>query len=113
MKVRTYLAFAAISALSMNITTSWALPPRQHSIRGVIEKIDRANGTITLKSTSQGQPALFVWNDHTRFEKPACCAGCSLSEGQTVLVRYRREVGKNVLREVSVKGSSAICRSCI
>ena len=84
-----------------------ALPPRQHSVNGVIETIDCASRTITLNSKGGAAPLTFVWNDSTRFTKKGACAKCRLDSGQTVHVWYRREVGQNVLREVSTKGAAA------
>jgi hypothetical protein len=110
MNTRNYLALAATSALLTIATTTWALPPRQHSVRGVIRDIDRANRTITLKSAKRTPDAAFSWNDHTRFAKLGGCAACSLRSGQIIRVRYRREIGMNVLREVTLNSESVTCR---
>jgi len=88
---------------------SWAMPPRQQSVSGVIEAIDCASHTITLKPKAVTAPLTFVWNDSTRFTRKGGCAKGSFYFGQTVRVTYRREVGQNVLREVSTKGASAGC----
>lgn len=82
-----------------------ALPPRQHSVSGMIDSIDCASRTITLKSESRAAPLTFVWNDSTRFSRKGGCATCSLDSGQAVRVSYRREIGQNVLRELSTKGA--------
>lgn len=84
-----------------------AMPPRQHSVNGVIETIDCASRTITLKSKGGAAPLTFAWNDSTRFPRKGGCAKCSFDSGQTVHGWYRREVGQNVLREVSTKGAPA------
>jgi len=90
-------------------STGWALPPRQHSISGVVESIDCPSRTITLKSKDGAAPLTFVWNASTSFTRKGGCAKCSFDSGQTVRVSYRREIGQNVLREVSTKGASADC----
>jgi len=87
----------------------WALPPPQHSVNGVIETIDCGNRTITLKAKDGAAPLIFVWNVSKRFSRKDGCAKCSFDSGQTVHVGYRREVGQNVLREVSTKGAAAAC----
>lgn len=75
-----------------------AVPPRQHAASGIIEQLDRSKRQLTLKSA----PGLeLVWNGRTRFV--GHCPGCQLAIGQTVKIYYRREVGQNVLREVSLK----------
>ena len=84
-----------------------AMPPRQHSVNGVIETIDCASRTITLKSKDGAAPLIFVWNDSTRFSRKGGCAQCSFDSGQNVHGWYRREVGQNVLREMSTKGAVA------
>ena len=86
-----------------------ALPPRQHSVNGVIESIDCASRTITLKPKDGAAPLTFVWNDRTRFSRNGGCAKCSFDSGQTVHGWYRREVGQNVLREVTTKGVTTEC----
>lgn len=87
----------------------WAMPPRQHSVSGVIETIDCTSRTIKLKSKEGAAPLTFVWNDRTRFSHKGGCAKCSLDSGRTVRVSYRREVGQNVLREVGTKGAATDC----
>ena len=102
------IAIAAGTVLAA-IPDVQAMPPRQHSVDGVIETIDCASRTITLKSTDGAAPLTFVWNDSTRFSPKGGCAKCSFDSGQTVHVWYRREIGQNVLREVTTKGVSAAC----
>ena len=88
---------------------AWALPPRQHSVNGVVEAIDCATRTITLKPKDGAAPLNFVWTDDTRFTSKGGCAKCGLKAGQSARLSYRREVGRNVLREVSTKGTSSDC----
>ena len=88
---------------------SRALPPRQHSASGVVESIDCASRTITFTPKDGKAPLKFVWNDSTRFTRKGGCARCSLQSGQKARVSYRREVGQNVLHEVSTKGAFTEC----
>jgi hypothetical protein len=92
-------------------STGWALPPRQHSISGVVESIDCPSHTITLKSKDGSAPLTLVWNESTRFAHKGGCARGGLEHGATVRVSYRREVGQNVLHEMSAKGASAGCNA--
>ena len=89
--------------------TGWARSPRTHSLRGVVDAIDCTSRTLTLKSKEGAAPLTFVWNDSTSFTSKGGCAKCGLDSGRAVRVSYRREVGQNVLREVSTKGASADC----
>src|SRR6266540_3869558 len=105
-----FIPIAVAAGLLLAATnTGWARPPRTHSLRGVVESIDCASQTIALKSKEGAAPLTFVWNDSTRFSRKGGCAKCSLDSGQTVRVSYSRELGKNVLREVSTKSASAAC----
>jgi hypothetical protein len=109
--MKRQLITIAVAAGAVLVATPnlWALPPRQHSVNGVIETIECASRTITLKSKDGAAPLTFVWNDTTRFSRKDGCAKCSFDSGQTVHVWYRREIGQTVLREVTTKGVSAAC----
>ena len=109
MKTRLLINSVAVATLVAATANGWARPPLQHSVSGVIEAIDCASHTIILKPKAGASLLTFVWNDSTRFTKKGGCAKCSLDSGQAVRVSYRREVGQNVLREVSTKGASAAC----
>lgn len=109
MKARTLTALLFGVTLLATTPNVMALPPRQHSVNGVVEAIDCPSQTITLKPKDGGVPLMFVWNGNTRFTKKGGCAKCSLDSGQTVKVWYRREVGQNVLREVNTKGTTTEC----
>ena len=89
--------------------SGWAMPPRQESASGVVEAINSTNRTLRLKPKDGGASLTFVWNDSTRFSYKGGCAKCSFYPGQTVHMWYRREVGQNVLREMSTKGASGGC----
>lgn len=106
--MKTNLLPSAVFAGLLFATTvsGWALPPRQHSVSGVIESVDWPSRRISLKS-AVGAPALVLaWTDRTLFTKSAGCAQCSLAVGRAVSIYYRQEVGQNVLREVSAKGGT-------
>lgn len=109
MKSNFILITVGVGLVFAATNTGWALPPRTHSLRGVIESIDCPSQTITLKSKDGATPLTFVWNDSTRFSRRGGCAKCSLDAGQSVRVSYSRELGQNVLREVSTKSASAGC----
>lgn len=109
MKAHFLLITVAAGFLLAATPNLWALPPRQHSASGVVEAIDCASRTITLMSKDGAVPLRFVWNDSTRFSRTGGCIKCSLGSNQTVRVWYRREVGQNVLREVSTKDASTEC----
>jgi len=109
MKSRFILIAVAAGLVLAATNTGWALPPRTHSLRGEVESIDCASQTIALKSKDGATPLTFVWNDSTRFSRKGGCARCSLDAGQTVRVSYSRELGRNVLREVSTKSASVGC----
>lgn len=100
------VAAGVLLAATLNLQ---ALPPRQHSVSGVIKSVDCASRTITLKSESGAAPLTFVWNDTTRFSRKGGCARCGLDSGQAVCGWYRREVGQNVIREVGTNPSSSKC----
>ena len=109
MKPHFLLLTVAVALLFAPTPDVQALPPRQHSVNGVIETIDCASRTLTLKTKDGAAPLTFVWNDSTRFSRRGGCAKCSFDSGQTMHGWYRREVGRNVLREVSTKGKPAAC----
>ncbi len=106
--MKTNLLPSAVVAGLLFITTvsGWALPPRQHSVNGVIESVDWTSRQISLKSADGNSALVLAWNDRTRFTKSAGCAQCSLAVGRVVSIYYRREVGQNVLREVSSKDAT-------
>lgn len=114
MKTRMLTSLLCGATLLAVTTSAWALPPRQHSVSGMVEAIDCASRTITLKPKDGAAPLTFVWNESTRFTRKGGCAKCGLASGQSASVSYRREVGQNVLREVSTKGAvtdcSAVCK---
>ena len=57
------------SLLLASVTQSGALPPRQHSVSGVITDIDQDARTITLAPSNGDQPLVFDWKGSTRFSQ--------------------------------------------
>ena len=92
------------SLLLASVTQSGALPPRQHSVSGVITDIDHDARTLTLAPSNGDQPLVFVWKDSTRLSQgwSRMCLG-TLKSGQPVKIYYRREVDQLVPREVSLR----------
>ena len=92
------------SLLLASVTQSGALPPRQHSVSGVITGIDYDARTITLAPSKGDKPLVFVWKNSTRFSQgwSRICLG-ALEPGHSVKVHYRREIGQLVPREVSLR----------
>lgn len=97
------VAAGTVLAAAMDVH---ALPPLRHSVNGVVEEINCASRTITIKSKDGAPPLTFVWNDRTRFLRRGGCAKCGIVPGQTVHAWYRREFGQNVLREVTTNRTS-------
>ncbi len=90
--------------LLASATESRALPPRQHTISGVITSMDHGAQTLTLLVAKNGGTMVFVWKDSTRFSQgwKRICTG-ALEAGQAVKIYYRREIGQLVPREVSLR----------
>ena len=104
MKKSLLIHSVAVAAFVSAPANGWAMPPRQHSVTGVITGIDRDAHTITLAPSKADKPLVFVWRNSTRFSKGwgRSCLGM-LQPGRTVKVYYRREVGQLVPREVSLR----------
>jgi hypothetical protein len=87
--------------------SSWALPPKQHAVRGVIESIDQSAHTLTVAPANGNKSLVFVWKDSTRFRQgwSRLCSG-ALQKGATVKIYYRREIGQLVPREVSLRSEA-------
>jgi hypothetical protein len=108
MKAKIDLLLFGGALLLMSMNESMALPPRQHSVSGVIASIDYHAHTVTLTPEREGEPLVFVWKEHTRFSQGwsrRCLS--ALEPGQAVKVSYRRETGQLVPREVSLRKESA------
>jgi len=102
--------FVLLLLCALAPTAVWAFPPRQHSTTGIIKNIDFANRSVTLKEDKAWVARTFVWNDSTRFRmRGASLQAEALQAGDTVRLSYRREVGRMVLREVSLKRVAERC----
>jgi hypothetical protein len=104
MKTTLNILLLGGALLLASATESRARPPLQHGVSGVIKAIDYDAHTITLAPSKGDKPLVFAWKDHTRFSQGwnRICLG-ALEAGQNVKVRYRREVGQLVLREVNLR----------
>jgi hypothetical protein len=103
------LPSAAVAGLLFALAVSgWAVPPRQHRVRGVIESVDWAGRQITLKPAGDAPALVLAWTDRTRFTRDAGCAKCSLDVGRTISAYYRQEVGRKALREVGSDGGTCL-----
>ena len=105
------ITFAA--ALLAATPCGWAIPPRQHLVSGVIVGVDRAAHTLTVAAAKEAKPLVFIWNDFTDFRHRgrAVCEG-TLERGQPITLRYRRESGRLVPREVKLRSDvTARCDS--
>ncbi len=109
MKTQLGLIALAAGALLAATPEAGAFPPRQHSASGVVEAINWTNRTIILKTKAAAVPLILFWNESTRFKQTGGCARQGFEAGQTVRGWYRREAGRNVLREVSTKADAADC----
>ncbi len=104
MKTTLNILLLGGALLIASATESRALPPRQHSVSGIIASIDYDAHTITLTPGKGDKPLVFVWKDRTRFSQgwSRFCLG-ALEPGQPVKIHYRREVGQLVPREVNLR----------
>ena len=101
---RQLISIAVAAGMVLAATDAWALPPRQHTARGVIESIDPESRTLTLSLREGEAPVVFVWNGSTRFSHgwSRMCSG-ALHSGEPVSIYYRRELGQLMLRSVSLR----------
>ncbi len=108
MKTTLNILLLGGALLLASATESRALPPRQHSLSGVITSIDYDAHTITLVPAKGSKPVVFMWKDSTRFSQgwSRICPG-ALEPGQPAKVHYRREIGELVPREVNLGKETA------
>jgi hypothetical protein len=86
----------------------YALPPRQHAVRGVIESIDHASRSVVLIESRNKTRRTLVWNDSTRLRRDGKkIVPEALQAGTTVRGYCRKEVGRFVLREVRWSDASS------
>ena len=93
---------------------SLALPPRQHTARGVIRSIDYRTDTFTLAPAEDGRSLVFFWHDSTQFTHRGSrvCSG-GIRPGVSVKVYYRTEMGQLVLREIRLPNDiPSSCGEC-
>ena len=104
MKAMLNIFLVGGALLLASATEIRALPPRQHSVSGIIASIDYDAHTITLTPEKGDKPLVFEWKDRTRFSQgwSRICLG-ALEPGQPVKIHYRREVGQLVPREVNLR----------
>ena len=104
MKTSLLIQSVAVAAFVAATANGWAMPPRQHSVSGVITDIARDAHTITLAPSKGDQPLVFVWKNSTGVSRSwrRICLG-TLQPGQPVKVYFRREIGQLVPREVNLR----------
>jgi hypothetical protein len=78
------------------------MPPRQHRLKGTVLSVDCCNQQLRMKV--EGQPDLRVTlKDSTTFWVGARQVGpCAIREQSAVTLRFRREAGQMIAREVRV-----------
>ena len=104
MKTSLLIRSVAVAAFVAATANGWTMPPRQHSVSGVITDINRDAHTITLEPSNGDQPLVFDWKDSTRFSQgwSRICLG-TLKSGQPVKIYYRRGIGQLIPREVNLR----------
>ena len=118
-----------LAGLLSSPSNSFARPPRQHVERGTIEMVDRTANSFTIISGKDAAKKTFIWNNGTSFRQksPQPCAGWisrlfslgekttaeSLQPGRSVRFYYRKEVGRYVIRGVTIfTAEDQACRCC-
>ena len=98
------ISIAVVAGTLLAATSAWPVPPAQHAARGVIKSIDLKSQTLTLSLSNKDEPLVLFWNNSTRFSHGwnRVCPG-ALHPDEPVFVYYRREVGRPVLRSVSLR----------
>ena len=110
MKISSYTKLIGVAALSVALFASsatWAMTPRQHFVRGIIQNTDHDAHTFTVAPTGGGKHLVFVWKEYTRFRQRGTriCSG-ALAADQPVKLYYRREIGQLVPREISLRSDA-------
>lgn len=109
MKIQLALTALVAGVLLAATPEAAALPPRQHSASGIVDSINCTNRTIILKSKDTAAPLILFWRESTSFKQTGGCARQGFVGGQAVRGRYRREAGRNVLREISTEADASDC----
>lgn len=121
-------AFLLLGLLS-STSASYVRPSLQHAERGTIETVDRAANSFTLISEKDTTKNTFIWKSGTSFRQKSRqpCAGWisrlfslgekttaeSLQPGRSVRFYYRKEVGRYVVRRVTMfSASDQNCGCC-
>jgi len=107
LNIKRLIPGAALGFVLLTTSSGWAMPPIPQTARGTIQNIDYSARTLTVTTASEAKPLVFVWKDSTRFTQRGkrICSG-ALEAGLRVKVHYRREVGRLVPREVSVRSDA-------
>jgi len=116
MKTKLTKILIGAALLVTSASSSWALSPRQHAVRGVIESINHNAHTLAVAPANGKKSLVFVWKDSTRFKQgwSRLCSG-ALQKGAPVTVHYRREIGLLVPREVNLRsdaGTPCVAGEC-
>ncbi len=111
MKTQLGLIGLAAGALLAATPEARAFPPTAHLETGVVTVIDCVNRSISIQPKPGAGAKTFIWNDSTRFSHRGGCAQAGIEQGQSVRVYYRREYGRNVLREVTAKSVPSECHT--
>jgi hypothetical protein len=125
MKPRLFGALLLVGLLS-STSDSFARPPRQHAERGVIETVDHAANSFTIISGKDAARRTFIWKNGTSFRQKSPQPDASwisrlfslgekttaesLQPGRSVRFYYRKELGRHVVRSVTIL--AALDQSC-
>ena len=110
-------------------SASYARPPRQHAEHGTIETVDHAANSFTIISGKDTARKTFNWNTGTSFRQKSPQPNASwisrqfslgekttaesLQPGRSVRFYYRKEVGRYVVRSVTILTTEdQACRCC-
>jgi hypothetical protein len=99
-------------------SASYARPPRQHAERGTIETVDHTANSFTIISEKDATKKTFIWKSGTSFRQKSPQPNASwisrlfslgekttaesLQPGRSVRFYYRKEVGRHVVRSVTI-----------
>lgn len=123
--------FGALLLLGLlaGTSASYARPPRQHAERGTIETVDHAANSFTIISEKDATKKTFIWKSGTSFRRKSPQPDASwitrlfslgekttaesLQPGRSVRFYYRKEVGRYVVRSVTILTTEdQACRCC-
>lgn len=104
-------AFFGSILFGLGILNSSALTPIQHSGHGTIQDVDYANHQIVVRE--DGVERKFHWNESTLFKVAEPEADKAvLNRGEEIKFYYRREPGRLLLRQVTIKDNTNECSRC-